>query len=296
MIQFGRILKSDSHDNWFEKNPLAEQMEREENGIGTAGKDWEYMREHLSQMAGFTGAGSDRMWGNKKGDMQMQVTASGGENLSYERIIREICRISEVHDSDLEFDPLWYSAGIEIYGNRPFIEPSECTEQQAVRDLVIAIDTSGSCEDYASSFLGLTMHLLKEAGIWKGMVWVVQCDTEIRDVKVLDQPEETEQLEIQEMYGWGGTDFTPVFRLIRDKRETGEMDKPSALIYFSDGCGDFPDSEPDYKTIFVFPPEENTFGSNDWIPEWVLKYKLAENELKKWNESGCEKEKKLWNI
>lgn len=296
MIQFGRILKSDSHDNWFEKNPMAEQMEREENGIGTAGKDWEYMREHLSQMAGFTGAGSDRMWGNKKGDMQMQVTASGGENLSYERIIREICRISEVHDSDLEFDPLWYSAGIEIYGNRPFIEPSECTEQQAVRDLVIAIDTSGSCEDYASSFLGLTMHLLKEAGIWKGMVWVVQCDTEIRNVKVLDQPEETEQLEIQEMYGWGGTDFTPVFRLIRDKRETGEMDKPSALIYFSDGCGDFPDSEPDYKTIFVFPPEENTFGSNDWIPEWVLKYKLAEDELKKWNESGCEKEKKLWNI
>ena len=296
MIRLGRILRSDSHDNWFEKNPLAEQMDREENGIGTAGKDWEYMRDHLSQMAGLTGAGSDRMWGNRRGDMQMQVTASDGEDLSYERIIREICRISEVYDSDLEFDPLWYSAGMEIYGNRPFIEPSECTEQQTVRDLVVAIDTSGSCENYASSFLGLTMHLLKQAGTWKGTVWIVQCDTEIRDAKALEQADETVQLESQVMYGWGGTDFTPVFRFIRDKREAGEMDKPSALIYFSDGYGDFPDSEPDYKTVFVFPPEEGVYACNDWIPDWVLRYKLAEDELKKSDELVNEKEEKLWNI
>ena len=296
MIQLGRVLKSDSHDNWFKKNPLAEQMEREGNSIGTQAKDWAYIWEHLPQLAGFTGIKSGRTWGNQKGDAQMEISASDGEDLSYEQVIREICRVAEVYDSDLEFDPLWYAAGMEIYGNRPFIEPSECVEQQAVRDLVIAIDTSGSCENYASSFLGMTMHLLKEAGTWRGTVWIVQCDTEIRDVKELEQADETVQLESQTMYGWGGTDFTPVFRFIREKREAGEMDKPSALIYFSDGYGDFPDSEPDYKTIFVFPPEEDACVANDWIPDWVQRYKLAEDELKNWNESRYEKENKLWKI
>ena len=74
------------------------------------------------------------------------------------------------------------------------------------------------------------------------------------------------------------------------------MDKPSALIYFSDGYGDFPDSEPDYKTVFVFPPEEGVYACNDWIPDWVLRYKLAEDELKKSDELANEKEEKLWNI
>lgn len=302
MIQLGKVLKSDSHDNWFKKNSLVKQMEREggdaetEGKDETAGKDWEYMLGHLSQMAKFSGTGYERKWGSMSGSGQQKVSASGGEDLSYEQIVKEICRITEVSDSNWEFDPIWYSAGIELYGNRPLIEPSECSEQLAVRDLVIAIDTSGSCQEYAASFLGMTMHLLNKSGIWKGKVWVVQCDTEIRDVKMLDQVDETEQFETQKMYGWGGTDFRPVFQFIREKREADEMDKPSALIYFSDGFGDFPDAKPDYKTVFVFPAGEYTSANEEWMPEWVMKYGLTEEELKRIDESESEQEEKLWNI
>lgn len=292
MIQLGKVLKSDSHDNWFKKNSLIKQMELEGSGVEAAGKEWEYMLGHLSQMATISGSGYRRKWGTQSGGWEREVSASGGENLSYEQIIKEICRITEVSDSNWEFDPIWYSAGIRLYGNRPFIEPSECSEQLAVRDLVIAIDTSGSCQDYAASFLGMTMHLLNESGNWKGTVWVVQCDTEISDVKMLEQADETEQFKTQKMYGWGGTDFRPVFEFIREKREADEMDKPAALIYLSDGFGDFPDTRPDYKTVFILPAGEYPTAGEEWIPEWVMKYELTEEELKMIDESESEQEEK----
>lgn len=46
--------------------------------------------------------------------------------------------------------------------------------------------------------------------------------------------------------GGGGTDFRPVFKYIKDNEI--EID---ALIYFTDGYGDFPKKEPDYPVIWV---------------------------------------------
>lgn len=279
MLSLGKILKSDSHDKWLAENPLTKRMGRSEDWMKRAEKDWEYLRGHLFQLAKLTGAQCNRRWGDSRNPVQMEVIPWNAEHISYEQIIREICRITERYDSDWEFDPLWYAMGIKIYGNRPLVEPAECVEEPALHNLVIAIDTSGSCQEYASAFLGLTIGLLREAGIRKGMVWVVQCDVEIRDVKVLDQASNGFLAETRKMCGGGGTDFRPVFRWIQEMRDAGEMDKPPALIYFSDGFGEFPDTEPDYKTVFVYPSEEVIFDK-ERIPEWVMNYQLTRDELK----------------
>lgn len=291
MLRLGKILKSDNHDQWMAERPLTKQMERAGDWTIAADNDWEYLRTHLLQLAKLTGAQGKQMWGNSRNPVQMQVTPWDAEHISYEQILREICRITGQQDSDLEFDPLWYAAGMERYGNRPLVEPAECVEELALHNLVIAIDTSGSCQEYASAFLGLTVRFLKEAGIRKNAVWVVQCDTELRDIKEMDPANTAVLFETQEMCGGGGTDFRPVFRWIREMREVGEMDKPAALIYFSDGFGEFPDTEPDYKTIFVFPSEEEAVSGKEWVPEWVMKCCLTGEELKMTEE----KEELIWN-
>lgn len=52
--------------------------------------------------------------------------------------------------------------------------------------------------------------------------------------------------------GAGGTDFRPVFELIRQEKEKKELKNLRALIYFTDGDGIYPRQKPDYETAFVF--------------------------------------------
>ena len=43
------------------------------------------------------------------------------------------------------FDPVFYTFGLEMYGNMPLIEPLETREVHRIEDFVIVIDTSMSC-------------------------------------------------------------------------------------------------------------------------------------------------------
>ena len=69
----------------------------------------------------------------------------------------------------------------------------------------------------------------------------------------------------------GGTSFTPVFERIRELgKKNGKAF--SGLIYFSDGYGEFPKTNPiqEVPVIFVLPREES-FGNAPVIPEYVKK-------------------------
>ena len=53
------------------------------------------------------------------------------------------------------FDYIFYNFGMEQYGNLPLIEPLEYKEVNRLEELVIAIDTSGSCsKELVRRFLG----------------------------------------------------------------------------------------------------------------------------------------------
>ena len=64
------------------------------------------------------------------------------------------------------------------------------------------------------------------------------------------------------MFGFGGTSFRPVFDRIEQLREEENLE-PDCLIYFTDGCGEYPEKPPEYPVIFL---EEEPCGME---PKWV---------------------------
>ena len=47
----------------------------------------------------------------------------------------------EMHINDEEFDYVYYTYGLQLYGNLPLVEPLEYRENKRIREFVIAIDT-----------------------------------------------------------------------------------------------------------------------------------------------------------
>ena len=133
---------------------------------------------------------------------------------------------------------------------------SEYKEVNRLEELVIAIDTSGSCSgETVQRFLGETYGILseKENFFSRMKVYIVQCDCFIQKVDVIHSEEEwKEYIRNVKIQGRGGTDFRPVFELIRQEKERKELKNLRALIYFTDGDGIYPGQKPDYETAFVF--------------------------------------------
>ena len=76
--------------------------------------------------------------------------------------------------------------------------------------------------------------------------------------------------------GLGGTDFRPVFRYVDKLRQNQEFTNLKGLIYFTDGCGEFPAQKPDYDTAFVFVDDEY---NNPDVPAWAMKLVLQKGEI-----------------
>ena len=76
--------------------------------------------------------------------------------------------------------------------------------------------------------------------------------------------------------GFGGTDFRPVFGYVNWLIEKKEFTNLKGLIYFTDGCGVYPEKKPDYETAFVFIDEE--FNNYD-VPPWAIKLILKKDEI-----------------
>ena len=45
------------------------------------------------------------------------------------------------------FDYIFYTYGLNTYGNIPLVEPLEYKESEKIHDLAIIVDTSESCSD-----------------------------------------------------------------------------------------------------------------------------------------------------
>ncbi len=168
--------------------------------------------------------------------------------------------------------------GLGFYGDLPLIEPLEYKEVNRLEELVIAIDTSGSCDrETVRRFLGETYSILseKENFFHKMKVYLIQCDCCIQDVKVIHSEEEwkeySKNITIQ---GRGGTDFRPVFRYVKEQQEKKEIRSLKALIYFTDGDRIYPGSKPDYETAFVFLHKTEKM---ELVPPWAIRL-VAEQE------------------
>ena len=132
--------------------------------------------------------------GLETNDQQEELDEIYRSKYDYRKFLKQFCRLREEVELDTEsFDYIFYSFGMEHYGNIPLIEPLEYKEVNRLEELVIAIDTSGSCSgETVQRFLGETYGILseKENFFSRMKVYIVQCDCFIQKVDVIHSEEE----------------------------------------------------------------------------------------------------------
>lgn len=207
------------------------------------------------------------------------------DRYDYSDILRRFTvRGEDITVNDEEFDYIYYTYGLEHYGNLPLIEPLEYKEIQKVREFVIAIDTSASCRGpVVKAFLQKTYSILKgsENFFHKINVHIIQCDQEVQsDTKITSDEDFETFMQYGKLKGFGATDFRPVFEYVDKLESQGEFENLKGLIYFTDGYGIYPERMPDYDVIFAFLDEdENRAPVPPWSMKVVLESDLLEEEM-----------------
>lgn len=203
------------------------------------------------------------------------------DRVNYEAFLRKFSVLrEEMRVNDDEFDYVFYSYGMQLYGNMPLVEPLEYVEEVRIKDFVIALDTSGSCSgELIQTFLAKTYSILKSTGSFFRQVnlYIVMSDNKIQQVTHITDSETFDAfIKDLAIVGLGGTDFRPVFAYVDELRADGRLEHLKGLIYFTDGYGRFPARKPDYDTAFVFVESEK----EPEVPSWAIKITLGEQELK----------------
>lgn len=232
-------------------------------------KKWEKIRSYTRQ----NHHGHSQNAGTAKGMEEEEITLPHKSRYDYRSFLKRFAVPREEAELDTEsFDYISYTYGMEYYGNLPFIEPLEYKEGNKLEELVIAIDTSGSCSvETVQQFLAETYSIFdeKENFFKKMKVFLIQCDCCIQDVAVIHSKEEWDEYSKNvKIHGRAGTDFRPVFRHIEELKKKKELRSLKALIYFTDGDGIYPTSRPDYETAFVFLTK--TKGM-ELVPAWGIR-------------------------
>ena len=218
-------------------------------------------------------------WGTKSANFLSNLSAATRSKHNYKDFLHQFSSLHEnMRVNDDEFDYIYYSYGLQLYGNMPLIEPLEYKEQRLIDEFVIAIDTSGSITlPQAQAFLAETYAILhsEESFAKKINLHIIQCDAEVHsDKMVTSQKEFDDYLANLQIEGGGGTDFRPVFRHIDHLQKSGELTHLKGIVYFSDGYGTFPNTPPSYDTAFIFLNE-----APPHIPPWVIELTLQEEQL-----------------
>lgn len=208
-------------------------------------------------------------YGSETGSESKCVRADS-KNYSFHEVFKEFLQNKAISKDQPDFhDQMLYQYGLDMYENIPLIEPLDEIEDVQLSNLVIAIDTSGSCEEYVGIFLSQIMSIFKDISTHYHFekIFLMQCDASIKNVCEFSEIEELEEVnETMKMYGFGGTSFVPVFRWI-EKNLTEKGEQVDCLLYLSDGEGSFPMKKTEYPVFFIIPGDAR--DENTHIPEWI---------------------------
>lgn len=210
--------------------------------------------------------------------LEKNLAEATRDRYDYSAILKRFTVMGEdMTVNDEEFDYIYYTYGLERYGNMPLIEPLEYKDAKKVKEFVIALDTSASCRGpVVRAFLNKTYSLLKgsENFFTKINVHIIQCDNEVQsDTKITCDEDFQEFLAHGRLQGFGATDFRPVFDYVDSLLEQGEFENLKGLIYFTDGYGIYPERMPGYDVIFAFLEEDEMRRS---VPPWSMKVIIEE--------------------
>ena len=222
-----------------------------------------------------------RRHGTDAGNLVQELKAVNRETYDYADFLRRYATLGEVTQVNQdEFDYIYYTYGLSLYGNMPLVEPLEYKEVRRVKEFVIAIDTSGSVSgDLVQRFVTKTYNILRqqENFFTKINLHIIQCDAKVQeDRKITSQRDFDRYLETMELRGFGGTDFRPVFAYVDELIRAGEFSNLRGMIYFTDGRGIFPEKKPDYDAAFVFLDDG---GELPEVPVWAIRLVLQSEEI-----------------
>lgn len=265
LAELQRLFVKDVHSLW----KPAEQLEITQ-------EQWKKISERVkAELKSFSGKrpGTDAL--------EKNLEEATRERYDYSAILRQFSVVGEdITVNDDEFDYIYYTYGLEHYGNLPLIEPLEYRETHRIREFVIAIDTSASCRGpIVKAFLQKTYSILKDSENFfhKVNVHIIQCDSEVQsDTKITCDEDFETFMRYGKLNGFGATDFRPVFAYVEQLRDRGEFEDLKGLIYFTDGYGIYPERMPAYKVIFAFLDEDDNRGP---VPPWSMKVILESDTL-----------------
>ena len=266
------LFRADDHGLWYQESDFSPS-----GSGGQAEQDWEKLsRQVQGDLDTFSRRHSDRA-----GDLIQNLKAVNRERYDYAAFLRKFATRGEAMTvNDDEFDYIFYTYGMKLYGKMPLIEPLEYKEVKRVREFVIAIDTSGSVAgDVVQAFIQKTYNILRSTETFTSKVnlHIIQCDAQIQsDVKITSPEEFEDYLKTMTLRGLGGTDFRTVFDHVDGLIHRGEFENLRGLLYFTDGVGRYPAQKPGYDAAFVFLGEDL---EPPVVPPWAMKLILEPEEI-----------------
>ena len=203
------------------------------------------------------------------------------DKYDYAKFLKKFIAFNETMEiNDDEFDYIFYTYGLKTYGNMPIIEPLEYVESLKVKKLFIAIDTSGSVKGkVVENFIEKTYNILRSTDFFtsKTEIHLIQCDSEIKEIKILHGERELEEyVKTLTLKGFGGTDFRPVFEYVEKVLDESLPNEINGLIYFTDGEGIYPKQMPRFKSVFVI--NDSSFNKAE-MPVWAIPLFIDNSDL-----------------
>jgi len=219
-----------------------------------------------------------------------QVRVAVRDDVDYRAFLRRFAAPREVMAVDGDsFDYIFYTYGLQLYGNMPLVEPPETKEEKRIEDFVIAVDTSMSTSGaLVRQFLACTYAILRSTETFtrKVNIRILQCDDQIRaDTSIHDLEELRDYMEHFQLAGGSTTDFRPVFEHVAQLQAAGAFTSLRGLVYFTDGMGIYPQKRPPYDTAFVLLEEPPLSVK---MPPWAIRLVLTVPELEKARQEAME--------
>lgn len=262
--ELSHLFFMDMHRFWEPKEELSISIEQ-----------WKKLSERVKADLKSFSAGK-----TKSESMEKSLLEATKDRYNYSELLRKFTVMNEdMQVNEDEFDYIYYTYGLEKYGNMPLVEPLEYKDSKKVKEFVIAIDTSASCRGpVVKGFLKKTYALLcgEENFFRKMNVHIIQCDHEVqRDTKITCKDDLDYFLEHEKLTGFGSTDFRPVFAHVDALLQKGEFENLKGLLYFTDGYGVYPEKMPPYDVMFVFLDNGD---EGPEVPPWAIKVLLDYEE------------------
>ena len=267
LLELGLLFQRDVHERWGPSETLE-----------VTAAQWKKISERIkAELKSFSEDKSD-----DKSILQNLEEATQ-DHYDYGSFLRKFSVSGEdIRINDDEFDYVYYTYGLSLYGNLPLVEPLEYKDVNKIKEFVVAIDTSGSCRGaVVQAFLNKTYNILKSSENFfrKVNINIIQCDSEVRrDTKITNDEDFETFMREGQLEGFGSTDFRPVFAYVDKAIECGVFENLKGLIYFTDGYGVFPEHKPshNYDTAFVFLEDDY---EKPPIPPWAIKLVLPAEDL-----------------